>query len=74
MNHIHLSMDSVSITPNATWNSQLCPLSKWFRDTFIGAATGVARCGSFTGKAFILFGCLLHVNVVDTIIYVVQVA
>jgi hypothetical protein len=45
---------------------------KWFYDTFTGAATGAARCGSFAGKAFSLFGCLLHVNVVDTMIYVVR--
>jgi hypothetical protein len=27
-------------------------MSKWFYDTFIGATTGAARCGSFMGKAF----------------------
>jgi hypothetical protein len=49
-------------------------MSKWFYDTSIGAATGAARCGSFVGKAFSLFGCSLRVNVVDTMIYVVRAA
>jgi hypothetical protein len=49
-------------------------MSKWFYNTSTGAATGAARCGSFMGKAFGLFGCSLHVNMVDTMIYVVQSA
>jgi hypothetical protein len=32
-----------------TWNVDL---SKWFYDTFTGAATGAARCGSFVGEGF----------------------
>jgi hypothetical protein len=27
-------------------------ISKWFYDTFTGAATGAARCGSFVGDEF----------------------
>jgi hypothetical protein len=27
-------------------------VSKWFYDTFTGAATGVARCDSFVGEGF----------------------
>jgi hypothetical protein len=34
-------------------------VSKWFYSTFSRAATGAARCGSFTGNVFILFGCSL---------------
>jgi hypothetical protein len=49
-------------------------LSKWFYDTFIGAATGAIRCDSFAGKAFSLFDCSLRVNVVDMMIYVVRTA
>jgi hypothetical protein len=45
-------------------------VSKWFYDTF----TGAARCGSFVGKAFSHFGCSPRVNVVYTMIYVVQTA
>jgi hypothetical protein len=29
-------------------------LSKWFYDTFIGAATGAAHCGSFVGGVVVL--------------------
>jgi hypothetical protein len=28
-------------------------MSKWFYDTFTGAATGAARCGSFVGGALV---------------------
>jgi hypothetical protein len=45
---------------------------KWFYDTFTEATTEVARCDSFAGKSFSLFGCSLWMNVVDTMIYVVQ--
>jgi hypothetical protein len=31
-------------------------MSKWFYDTYIGAATGAARCGSFVGGAQITRG------------------
>jgi hypothetical protein len=48
-------------------------LLKWFYDTFTGVATGAARYGSFTGKAFSLFGCSLWMNAVDMMIYVVRV-
>jgi hypothetical protein len=45
-------------------------MSKWFYDTF----TGAARCGSFAGKVFSLFGCSLWMNAVDKMIYVVRAA
>jgi hypothetical protein len=49
-------------------------VSKWFYDTFTGAAIGVACCGSFAGKAFSPFGCLPLMNAVDMMFYVVRAA
>jgi hypothetical protein len=56
------------------FSSSVTLVSKWFYDTFTGAATGAACCGSFAGKAFSLFGCSLWMNVVDMMIYMVQAA
>jgi hypothetical protein len=45
-----------------------------FYDTYIGAAIGAVRCGSFAGKVFNPFSCSPRMNAVETMIYMVRIA
>jgi hypothetical protein len=46
-------------------------MSKWFCDTFTGAATGAVRWGSFF-EGVVVFGRWLWMNAVDTKIYILR--
>jgi hypothetical protein len=51
----------------------LVGLSKLFYDTFTGAATGAAHCGSFVGRDLWSLGHQLWMNTMNKKIYVVWV-